>query len=180
MRKLKNDELNRKTIREYKEAKKHPIVVVLNNIRSLSNVGSIFRTSDCFIVESLYLCGITPTPPNREIQKTALGATESVNWVYEKECAIAITRLKEDGYQIISIEQTDISVSLENFELDPNSKYAIVMGNEVDGVDSDIIELSDTVIELPLFGTKHSFNVSICTGMVLWELVRQFRYHLSS
>ena len=179
-RKLKNEELNRISIDEFKSAEKTPIIIVLDNIRSLNNIGSVFRTADSFLIEAVYLCGITAQPPHREIQKTALGATESVNWVYEKECAIAITRLKEDGYQIISIEQTDISVSLENFELDPNSKYAIVMGNEVDGVDSDIIELSDTVIELPLFGTKHSFNVSICTGMVLWELVRQFRYHLSS
>lgn len=171
MKKLKTDELNRISIEAFKEADKNPIVLVLDNIRSLNNVGSIFRTADAFRIEAIYLCGITAKPPHREIQKTALGATESVSWAYFEDPLTAIEKLKENGFKIISLEQADNSLFLNKFEPDKNAQYAIVLGNEVKGVGDEIIQLSDHCIEIPQFGTKHSFNVTVSNGIVLWDLL---------
>ncbi|NQY09976.1 MAG: TrmH family RNA methyltransferase [Flavobacteriales bacterium] len=176
MRKLKNDELNRKSIDEFKNAEKLPIVIVLNNIRSLNNVGSIFRSSDAFLVNCIYLCGITPQPPHREIQKTALGATESVDWKHDLDCVKVIKELQQDDYEVISIEQADTSIPLQNLKATADKKYAFVFGNEVEGVEDDVLNASDTIAELPQYGTKHSFNVSVCVGMVLWDAVKSIKH----
>lgn len=170
MRKLKNEELSRISSDEFRYAEKNPFVVVLDNVRSLMNIGSIFRTSDAFKVEGIYLCGISGTPPNKEITKTALGATESVLWKYFESTQQAILELKENGYIVLSIEQAEESVALQDFVVDVNKKYAIVFGHEVRGVDQSIVDLSDYCIEIPQFGTKHSFNVAVSAGIVLWEL----------
>lgn len=170
MKKLSMDELNRLSPEEFKQAKKSPIVVVLDNIRSMHNVGSIFRTSDAFAIEKLYLCGITARPPHRDIEKAALGATESVDWEYAENTLELVKNLKNDGYKILSIEQAVNSISLEKFNKSASEKYAVVFGNEVDGVDQDVITNSDACIEIPQFGTKHSFNVSVTAGIVLWHL----------
>jgi len=170
MRKLLNRELERKTINQYRESKKSPFVIVLDNVRSQSNVGSIFRTSDAFLTKAIYLCGITAIPPHREIQKTALGATESVYWKYFSKTIDAITELKESGYKILGIEQVEGSVELQNMQIVATEKYALVFGNEVNGVDQDVLNLCDHCVEIPQFGTKHSFNIAISTGIVLWEL----------
>lgn len=170
MRKLKNDELSRKSPEEFKHAVKSPFIVVLDNVRSLMNIGSIFRTSDAFMAEAVYLCGISGIPPNNEITKTALGATESVAWKYYKSSKEAVRELKEKGFVILSVEQVEESISLKDFQIDFNKKYAIVFGHEIKGVDQCIIDLSDYCIEIPQFGTKHSFNVAVSTGIVLWEL----------
>ena len=169
-RKLFNHELGRKDVDEFKSTKKAPFVVVLDNIRSLNNIGSVFRTSDALLVEKIYLCGICAIPPNKEIHKTALGATESVEWEYFKTTNEAITKLKEEGYIIVSIEQTENSTMLPDFAVKKDEKYAFVMGNEVKGVAQDIVDLSDNCIEIPQYGTKHSFNISVCTGIVLWDV----------
>ncbi len=163
------DELNRLNADEFKQAKKAPIVVVLDNIRSMHNVGSIFRTSDAFAIEKLYLCGITAQPPHRDIEKAALGATESVAWEHHQNTNVLCQKLKQEGYTLLSIEQVEGSLSLENYAPDPYKKYAIVMGNEVEGVSQDVINGSDACIEIPQFGTKHSFNVSVTTAIVLWH-----------
>ena len=176
MRKLKNDELNRKTIQEFKRSEKIPLVIVLNNIRSLNNVGSIFRTADAFLVKCIYLCGITPHPPHREIQKTALGATESVDWKHVQNCYETVVHLHKDGYEIISIEQTDKSIELQELSIDPNKKYALVFGNEIDGIEENILGKSDKIIELPQYGTKHSLNVSVCVGIVLWDIIKKIKH----
>ncbi|MFA6368116.1 MAG: RNA methyltransferase [Bacteroidales bacterium] len=168
--KLSLKELNRISVEEFKEAEKLPLVIVLDNVRSMNNVGSVFRTSDAFVVEKIYLCGITPKPPHREINKTALGATETVQWEYTSTTQEAISDLKQKGYKIYSIEQATNSVKLNEFVHVKNSKIAIVMGNEVDGVDQEIINLSDSVIEIPQYGTKHSLNISVTTGIVVWHL----------
>lgn len=173
MKKLKLDELNRMNVEEFKSSKKHPFVMVLDNIRSFNNVGSAFRTSDALAVEKLYLCGITATPPHRDIHKTALGATESVDWKHFKTTVEAVESLKEEGYIILGAEQTDKSVLLQDFQIDPNQKYALIMGNEVKGISDDVLPLLDTCLEIPQFGTKHSFNVSVSMGIIGWELVRQ-------
>ncbi|OFX90147.1 MAG: RNA methyltransferase [Bacteroidetes bacterium GWF2_33_16] len=173
MRKLKNSELNRLNVDEYRNSEKTPIVVILDNIRSLNNIGSVFRTADAFRIEKIYLCGITATPPHRDIQKTALGATESVDWEYFTNGIEAIIELKEKNYTIISIEQVEGSVSLEKFEIAENQKYAIILGNEVKGVQEELINASDYCIEIPQFGTKHSFNISVSAGIVLWELYKK-------
>lgn len=170
MRKLSNNELCRKSVKEFKEAEKSPFVVVLDNVRSLNNIGSVFRTADAFLVESIYLCGITGTPPHREIQKTALGATESVEWKYFENTKDAINELKSKGYKILSVEQAENSESLKDFELKKNEKYALVFGNEVKGVGQEIVNISDSCIEIPQMGTKHSFNISVSVGIVLWDL----------
>ncbi len=175
MKKLSNDELNRINIGEFKATKKSPFVVVLDNIRSLNNIGSVFRSSDAFLVESIYLCGITAQPPHKDIHKTALGATDSVDWKYFENTLDAINDLKQNGYKIISIEQADNSIFLQDFELKKNQKYALIMGHEVKGVDQEVINASDYVIEIPQFGTKHSFNISVTTGIVLWELFRKYK-----
>jgi len=169
MRKLLNAELNRKTISEFKETIKAPIAIVLDNIRSLNNVGSIFRTADAFLVESIYLCGITATPPHREIQKTALGATDSVNWEYYKKTFKAVEDLRSKGYTIIAIEQVEGSISLLDYEPEKTKKYAFIFGHEVRGVEQSIVDISDLAIEIPQFGTKHSFNISVSAGIILWD-----------
>ncbi|MCT4647866.1 MAG: RNA methyltransferase [Carboxylicivirga sp.] len=173
MRKLRTSELNRLSIDEYKSAEKLPIVMVLDNIRSLNNVGSVFRTSDALKVEKILLCGITATPPNKEIHKTALGAEDSVEWQYFEETELAIQKLKAEGYIICSLEQVENSTSLLDFNPVRDNKYAIVLGNEVKGVQQKIVNESDVCIEIPQYGTKHSFNVSVSAGIVLWEVFRK-------
>ncbi|MBO9698798.1 MAG: RNA methyltransferase [Sporocytophaga sp.] len=169
MKKLKLDELNRLTVEEYKSAHKHPVVLVLDNIRSMHNVGAAFRTGDAFKVEKVYLCGVTAKPPHREIHKSALGAEDSVAWEYFPKTSDAVIRLKEEGYVIASIEQAQGSQMLQDFTPDKNKKYAFVFGNEVFGVEEDVIALTDICLEIPQFGTKHSFNVSVTMGIVLWD-----------
>lgn len=170
MRKLKNEELNRLSIENYKEAEKMPVVLVLDNIRSLNNIGSIFRTADAFRIDRIFLCGITATPPHREIHKTALGATESVDWEYFKSAKEAVEKLKDKQYQILAIEQADNSILLNQFQPKKRVKLALVFGNEVRGVDERIIGIADSCIEIPQSGTKHSFNVSVSVGIVLWDI----------
>lgn len=176
MRKLKLEELDRVSIDEYKSAAKIPVVAVLDNIRSAMNVGSVFRTADAFAIEKIIICGISATPPNREITKTAIGATESVVWEYIENVSDAIAQLKNDGYTIAGIEQTDASVLLTDYTFN-TEKIAVVFGNEVDGVSDEVINELDVCIEIPQFGTKHSLNVSVCAGIVLWELAK--KYHLT-
>ena len=173
MRKLKNKELNRLNLEEFKNKKKVPIIIVLDNVRSAHNVGSIFRTSDAFLIEKIMLCGICPVPPKNEIRKTALGATESVDWQYFNDSTDCIKGLKEKGYTIISIEQADNAIDLNNYSIEKSRKIALVFGNEVNGVSDKIINLSDDVVEIPQHGTKHSFNVSVSVGIVLWDLSRK-------
>ncbi|HUX55679.1 MAG TPA: RNA methyltransferase [Bacteroidales bacterium] len=170
MRKLLNSELERKTIEQFRKSKKSPFIIVLDNVRSQSNVGSIFRTADAFVTEAIYLCGITARPPHRDIQKTALGATESVTWKYFPGTRDAIHELKKEGYKIIGIEQTEGSVELQNLQIETGEKYALIFGHEVNGVDQDVINLCDQCVEIPQFGTKHSFNIAISVGIVLWEM----------
>ncbi len=170
MRKLRNDELNRISVDEFKKAEKTPIIVVLDNIRSLNNVGSAFRTADAFRLEAIYLCGITAKPPHREIHKTALGATETVAWKYFSQTDDAVKKLKEQGFLVISIEQVDNSMKLNEFNPEPGKKYALVFGNEVKGVSNNIIEISDSCIEIPQIGTKHSLNITVSVGIVVWDL----------
>jgi 23S rRNA (guanosine2251-2'-O)-methyltransferase len=172
MRKLQNSELKRKSVDEFRRSEKSPFVIVLDNIRSFSNVGSVFRTADAFLAESICLCGITGRPPHREIQKTALGATESVTWKYFDRTSDAVNELRVRGYVIVGIEQAAGSVSLSDFKLLKDKKYALIFGHEVYGVDQDIIDECDFVIEIPQFGTKHSFNIAVSAGIVLWELNR--------
>lgn len=173
MRKLKLHELNRLTLNEFKESKKNKIIVILDNVRSLNNIGSIFRTSDALAIESIFLCGISATPPNNEIHKTALGAEESVEWHYFQNILEAINAARAKKYLIYSIEQTENSLSLLDFNPDPQTGYALIFGNEVKGVDQEAINISDGVIEIPQFGTKHSFNVSVTAGIILWEAVKK-------
>ena len=170
MRKLSNDELGRKSVDEFRDSGKSPFTIVLDNIRSFHNVGSVFRSADAFLVEAVYLCGITGTPPHREIQKTALGATESVHWKYFKTTLEAVDELKNDGFEIISIEQAEESVSLREFRPETTKKYGLVFGHEINGVAQEVVDKSDHVIEIPQFGTKHSFNISVTAGIVLWDL----------
>ena len=173
MRKLKNKELNRLNLEEFKNKKKVPIIIVLDNVRSAHNVGSVFRTSDVFLIEKIILCGICPIPPKNEIRKTALGSTESVDWSYTEKSIDCIKALKDDGYKIASIEQADNSTNLQDFSIDKHQKIALVFGNEVNGVNDEIVQMSDTVIEIPQHGTKHSFNVSVSVGIILWDLCRK-------
>jgi tRNA G18 (ribose-2'-O)-methylase SpoU len=175
MRKLKNEELGRLSVEDFKEAEKNPIVLILDNIRSLNNVGSIFRTADAFRVEAILLCGITAKPPHREIQKTALGATDSVRWEYFETAQEAIDMLKKGGYKIISLEQAEKSTMLHEFYPGLEENYAIVLGNEVKGVDQKIVNNSDFCIEIPQFGTKHSFNVTVSNGIILWDLLQKMK-----
>ncbi|GAA4084989.1 RNA methyltransferase [Mucilaginibacter panaciglaebae] len=169
MRKLKLNELNRATVSEFKAQDKLPVAVVLDSVRSMHNIGSIFRTSDGFAVEQLILCGITAQPPHREIEKTALGATASINWSYHEDVVEAIKKLRADGYQIIAIEQAENSVMLNEFTPEKNAKYALIFGNEVNGVSDEAMQIIDTCIEIPQFGTKHSFNIVVSAGIVLWD-----------
>ncbi len=170
MRKLLNSELNRLDINEFKDASKSPIVVILDNIRSSNNIGSIFRTSDAFRIASIYLCGISATPPNKEIHKTALGAEDSVDWKYRKDTIDAVNELKKEGYKIIAIEQVEDSIYLSHYTPDPNDRLALIFGNEVKGVEQNIVDHCNLCIEIPQFGTKHSFNVSVSAGIVLWDI----------
>jgi len=174
MRKLANAELNRKSVEEYKSAPKIPVVVVLDNVRSLNNIGSVFRTCDAFMIESLYLCGITAVPPHREIQKTALGATESVQWMYFENTRNALARLQSEGYMLCAVEQTEKSVMLHDFRPVPEKKYAVIFGHEIRGVDQEVINACHLSIEIPQMGTKHSINVAVSTGIVLWEIFRNY------
>ena len=175
MRKLKLQELNRLDVEGYKASAKVSVVVILDNIRSAINVGSVFRSSDAFAIERLILVGFTATPPSREITKTAIGATSSVDWTHVDDITDTLLQFKKNGYTITSIEQTDSSVSLLDWDIKPNQKLALVMGNEVDGVSDEALALSDVAIEIPQYGTKHSLNVSVCTGVVLWEVSRKLR-----
>jgi 23S rRNA (guanosine2251-2'-O)-methyltransferase len=175
MKKLKLEELGRITVDEFKQSDKLPVSIVLDNIRSLHNVGSAFRTSDAFRFEKIYLTGITGTPPHREIEKTALGATQSVAWEYNESPAAVLEKLKSDGYQILVIEQTTTSIPLHQLELQPGKKYALVFGNEVNGVAEESIALADQAIEIPQSGTKHSLNVSVCLGIITWEFFKKLR-----
>lgn len=173
MKKLQNEALNRISVEEYKAVKKTPVIVILDNIRSLNNVGSAFRTSDAFRIEKIYLCGITGTPPHRDIQKTALGATDSVDWEYIEDTLALVRRLKQDGITIASVEQAERSVSLEQYHPEPGKKIACVFGNEVFGVDQQVVNASDLCLEIPQFGTKHSLNISVSIGIVLWDLFQK-------
>jgi 23S rRNA (guanosine2251-2'-O)-methyltransferase len=170
MRKLKLDELNRASVAEFKAGEKLPVVVVLDNVRSMHNIGSIFRTADGFAVEKICLCGITAQPPHREIEKTALGATQSINWTYYAEPLEAIKQLQEEGYRIIAVEQAESSIMLQNFTIVEGEKYALIFGNEVNGVSDEVMNTVDACIEIPQFGTKHSFNIVVSAGIVLWDL----------
>jgi tRNA G18 (ribose-2'-O)-methylase SpoU len=169
MRKLQNEELNRISVDEFKGSDKTPIIIVLDNVRSLNNVGSVFRTADAFLIEAIYLCGITGQPPNKEIQKTALGATESVTWKHFENTIDALNDLKEKNYMVCSIEQTESATMLNEFKPD-GKKIAVIFGNEVKGVQQEIIDASDAVIEIPQVGTKHSLNIAVSVGIVIWDL----------
>jgi len=169
VRKLKLDELNRASVSEFKEQEKLPVVVVLDNVRSMHNVGSLFRTCDGFAVEKVCLCGITGQPPHREIEKTALGATQSIEWSYYAEPLQAVEELRQADYTIIAIEQAENSIMLNEFDPAPGKKYALIFGNEVNGVSDEVMKNIDTCIEIPQFGTKHSFNIVVSAGIVLWD-----------
>ena len=180
MRKLSMDELGRKSVFDFKLADKKPLVVVMDNIRSMHNVGSVFRTADAFLIEGICLCGFTPQPPHRDIQKTALGATESVDWLYYENTISAVEALKEQGYKVFAIEQTQGSISLENFKTyinensnnSLNNSLAFVFGNEVEGVSEEVLAICDGAVEIPQYGMKHSLNISVAAAIVLWEMVR--------
>lgn len=168
--KLSMQQLGRISVDEYKSSEKSPLIIIADNVRSMHNVGSIFRTSDAFLVEKIYLCGITPTPPHREIQKTALGATESVDWQYAENTLDVVNQLKKEGWTILALEQTTNSVMLDELKIEKGEKIAIVLGNEVEGVNQEVINLCNTAVEIPQFGTKHSFNVSVSCGIMLWQV----------
>jgi len=184
MRKLSMDELGRKSVADFKLADKKPLVVVMDNIRSMHNVGSVFRTADAFLIAGICLCGFTPQPPHRDIQKTALGATESVDWLYYENTIAAVEALKKQGYQVFAIEQTQGSISLENFKSyinehssknlnqNSNNELAFVFGNEVEGVSEEVLAICDGAVEIPQYGMKHSLNISVAAAIVLWEMVR--------
>lgn len=176
MKKLKNSELDRISVEEFKNLKKIPITILLENIRSAHNIGSVFRTADSFLVNEIILCGISAQPPNKDIRKTALGSSESVEWKYEKNIEVAIQKLKDEGNKIISVEQTTNSISLENFKPSNNSKYAIIFGNEVNGIEQRTIDLSDMAIEIPQYGTKHSLNISVAAGIIIWNIFSKINH----
>lgn len=175
MRKLRNNELGRISVDEFKKATKTPVIVVLDNIRSLNNVGSVFRTSDAFLIEKIYLCGITAVPPNKEIHKTALGATESVDWEYREDTLTLVEELQKENVLVASIEQAEQSTMLNNFNPNPKRKLAVVFGNEVKGVQQTVVSTSDICLEIPQLGTKHSLNISVSCGVVLWDLFQKMR-----
>ncbi|MCF6332531.1 MAG: RNA methyltransferase [Draconibacterium sp.] len=170
MRKLRNSELNRLSVDQYKQTDKTPLIVVLDNIRSCNNIGSVFRTSDALLIEKIFLCGITATPPNKDIHKTALDAEKSVDWEYLENTEDVVQRLQNEGYKVYAIEQVENSILLPNFQTPTNKKIAIVFGNEVKGVKQSVVDICDGSIEIPQFGTKHSFNISVSAGIVLWDL----------
>lgn len=176
MRKLENKELDRKSIEAFKEAKKTPIIIILDDIRSLHNIGSVFRTADAFLIEKIVLCGITATPPNKEINKTALGATETVAWEHCANVLEAIENLKKEGVTVFAVEQVESAIFLQDFKVDENQKYALVFGNEVFGVSQEAIALCDGCIEIPQLGTKHSLNISVSAGIVVWDLFKKMNW----
>ena len=173
MRKLENSELNRKSIEDFKNAKKTPIIIILDDIRSLNNIGSVFRTADAFLIEKIYLCGITAVPPNKEIHKTALGATETVAWEYHENVLEIIEKLKKQGTQVFAIEQVESAIFLNEFKVDKNIKYALIFGNEVFGVSQKAIAICDGTIEIPQLGTKHSLNIAVSAGIIMWDLFQK-------
>ncbi|MEJ2595114.1 MAG: RNA methyltransferase [bacterium] len=175
MKKLRNEELNRLTIDEFRQAEKKPVIIILDNIRSLHNIGSIFRTGDAFRVAHIYLCGITACPPHREIHKTALGSTETVDWTYFEKTTEAIELARKEGYSVIALEQTDESIYLNEYQPVDLKKLALVLGNEIKGVSEDVIPLVDGCLEIPQFGHKHSFNVSVSSGIALWDLLQKMK-----
>jgi len=175
MRKLKNSELDRLSVADFKQSKKTPIIVVLDNIRSLNNIGSVFRTCDAFLIEKIYLCGITAKPPHKDIHKTALGSTDSVAWEYIEDTLELIEKLKDSNIKIISVEQAENATMLNDFTPQPQTTYAVVFGNEVKGVSQEVVSASDIVIEIPQYGTKHSLNISVSAGIVIWDLFSKMK-----
>lgn len=175
MKKLSMSELNRLSVDDYKRLPKAPVVIVLDDVRSAYNVGSVFRTADAFRVSALHLCGISARPPHKDIHKTSLGSTESVDWTYFENVVDSVMKLKSEGYLVYAIEQVDTSISLENFQPKAGTKLALVFGHEVSGVSGKVLDLADGCIEIPQFGTKHSFNISVSTGIVLWEVFRKMQ-----
>lgn len=175
MRKIENSELKRLNVEEFKRQPKNPMVLVLDDIRSMHNVGSAFRTADAFLLEKIYLCGITAQPPHREINKTALGATESVAWEYSPEVVPLAKQLVAENYRLLIVEQTDSSTMLSDFQPDPQGKYALVFGNEVFGVKDELLPLADSHLEIPQFGTKHSLNISVSLGIVVWSMMEKMQ-----
>lgn len=169
-RKLKNSELDRINPEEYKASEKTPLIIILDNIRSLNNIGSVFRTADAFLIKKIYLCGITAQPPHKDIQKTALGATDSVDWEYAENTLDVVAKLQSEGVFVASIEQAELAVNLNDFSVQPELTYAVIFGNEVKGVQQKVVTESDAVIEIPQFGTKHSLNISVSVGVVIWDL----------
>ncbi|WP_166962949.1 RNA methyltransferase [Yeosuana marina] len=178
MRKLKNNELDRLSVEDFKSVKKTPLIIVLDNIRSLNNIGSVFRTSDAFLVEKIYLCGITATPPHKDIHKTALGSTETVDWEYVENTLELVEKLKAENVKICSIEQAENATRLNAFIPEENTNYALVFGNEVKGVSQKVVSASDVVIEIPQFGTKHSLNISVSAGVVIWDVFSKLSENL--
>ncbi len=172
-KKTLNSELNRKTVEDFKRSEKTPLIIILDDVRSLNNIGSVFRTADAFLVEKIYLCGITACPPHKEIHKTALGATDTVSWAYCTTIDQAISELRQEDIEIWSVEQVENSVMLNDFKVKENQKYALIFGNEVKGVSEKAIELSDGCIEIPQLGTKHSLNISVSTGIVVWDFAKK-------
>ena len=175
MRKLKNNELDRLEVSEFKDAKKYPIIIILDNVRSLNNIGSVFRTSDAFLIKKIYLCGITAQPPHNDIRKTALGSTETVDWEYYENTLDVINTLKSKNVQICSIEQAENATLLNDFKPQHHKTYAFVFGNEVKGVAQDVVDASDIVIEIPQYGTKHSLNISVSCGVVIWDVFSKLK-----
>ena len=175
MKKLSVIELDRVSKEEFKTIDKTPLVVVLDNIRSLNNVGSVFRSSDAFKLEKIYLCGVTATPPNAEIHKTALGAEDSMEWEYEEDTKAVVAKLKQEGYKIFAVEQVQNSIMLDRVELDKTYKYVLILGNEVKGVQQEVVDMCDFAVEIPQFGTKHSLNVSVAAGIVIWEFFKKLQ-----
>ena len=176
MRKLENSELQRKSVEDFKDADKTPIILILDDIRSLHNIGSVFRTADAFLIEKIYLCGITAVPPNKEIHKTALGATETVDWEHHPDVLEVIRNLKKDTVEVYAVEQVEHSTFLQNFSIDKSKKYALVFGNEVFGVNQNAIEICDGTIEIPQLGSKHSLNISVSAGIVVWDLFMKMKF----
>jgi tRNA G18 (ribose-2'-O)-methylase SpoU len=176
MRKLENKELDRKSIKDFKEAKKTPVIIILDDIRSLHNIGSVFRTADAFLIEKIFLCGITAIPPHKEIHKTALGATETVIWEYQKEVTTVIQNLTKENIKVFAIEQVENAIFLQNFKVEKTERYALVFGNEVYGVSQKAIELCDGCIEIPQIGTKHSLNISVSAGIVVWDFFQKMTF----
>ncbi len=176
MRKLENSELDRKSIKDFKQSEKTPIIVILDDIRSLHNIGSVFRTADAFLIEKIVLCGITATPPNKEIHKTALGATETVAWEHAKSVLEVIENLKKDGVTVLAIEQVESAIFLQDFNVEKDKKYALVFGNEVFGVSQEAVAICDGCIEIPQLGTKHSLNISVSAGIVVWDLFKKMKW----